>query len=139
MREINEIIIHCSATRPSMDIGAAEIAQWHTDPNRPGGPFKSIGYHYVVRRNGEVETGRPEIQVGAHVEGHNAHSLGVCMIGGVNSANKPDANFTRLQWAALEILVKNLTDEHRQAQVVGHRSYSTKMCPSFDAVAWWYG
>lgn len=134
MREIHEIIIHCSSTRPSIDIGVEEIRKWHTDKG-----WQDIGYHYVVRRNGKVEKGRPEEQVGAHVEGHNAHSLGVCMIGGVDGLNKPDSNFTRLQWAALEILVKRLTNDHRQAQVVGHRMYSSKACPSFDAVAWWYG
>lgn len=122
-----------------MDIGVAEITEWHTDPNRTGGPFKTIGYHYVVRRNGKVEKGRSDDQTGAHCEGHNAHSLGICMVGGVNGANKPDSNFTRLQMAALEILVRNLTNEHRQAQVMGHRVYSSKACPCFDAIAWWYG
>jgi N-acetylmuramoyl-L-alanine amidase len=135
LREIREIIIHCSATRPSQDIGVSEIRNWHQAKG-----WQDIGYHYVVRRNGVVEKGRPDNQVGAHVEGHNAHSIGVCMIGGVDSGNKPDANFTRQQWAALEILIRRLTDDHRQAQITGHRSYTTrKACPSFDAIAWWYG
>tara|TARA_R110000868_G_C10595196_1_gene739942 strand:+ start:452 stop:643 length:192 start_codon:yes stop_codon:yes gene_type:complete len=60
------------------------------------------------------------------------------MVGGVNASNVPDSNFSRQQWAALEILIKRLTSDYPDAQVVGHRSYAMKACPSFDAVAWWY-
>lgn len=117
-----------------MDIGVDEIRKWHTDKG-----WADVGYHYVVRRGGKVEKGRQDEQVGAHVEGHNATSIGICCVGGVNASNAPDSNFTRQQWAALEILVKRLTTDYPDAQVVGHRSYSTKSCPSFDSVAWWYG
>lgn len=116
-----------------MDIGADEIRGWHTAKG-----WQDIGYHFVIRRKGIVEKGRPIEQVGAHVEGQNANSIGICMVGGVNSADRPDANFSHRQWAALHDLVSELVDDYPDAQVVGHRSYSTKACPSFDAVAWWY-
>lgn len=133
MREIREIIIHCSATHPGMDIGAAEIREWHTAKG-----WKDIGYHYVIRRNGVIEKGRDIEQVGAHVEGHNQHSIGICMVGGVNRANQPDANFTWRQWTTLHELVSFLKEEHPEATVTGHRAYTTKKaCPSFDVVAWW--
>ena len=78
MRKINEIILHCSATPASMDIGAKEIRDWHVNGNH----WRDIGYHWVIRRDGTVEKGRPEYQVGAHCLNHNANSIGVCMVGG---------------------------------------------------------
>lgn len=134
MREVSQIIIHCSATPPSMDIGVDEIRQWHLLRG-----FSDIGYHYVIRRDGVVEPGRHTDVVGAHVQGHNAHSIGVCVVGGVTEgAKKPDANFTRHQWRSLETLVSLLVGKYPAATVTGHRSFTTsKACPSFDAVAWW--
>ena len=77
------IVIHCAATKPSMDIGAAEIRKWHTDPPRN---WDDIGYHYVVRRSGTIE--KPMLEVGryleipgAHVANHNHESIGICLVG----------------------------------------------------------
>ena len=53
MNKKKGIIIHCSATKPSMDIGVKEINEWHLQRGWSG-----IGYHYVIRRNGDLETGR---------------------------------------------------------------------------------
>lgn len=133
MRAIREIIIHCSATHPGMDIGAKEIREWHTAKG-----WQDIGYHFVIRRNGAVETGRGIEQVGAHVEGHNQYSIGICLVGGVNRSNQPDANFTWRQWASLHDLVSELKEDYTEATVTGHRAYTTKKaCPSFDVVSWW--
>jgi len=135
VRKIREIILHCSATHPGMDIGVAEIRGWHQDRG-----WSDVGYHFVVRRNGAVETGRKIADVGAHVQGHNQNSIGVCLVGGVNRGNVPDCNFTAPQWSALHDLVSELIDDYPDAQVIGHRSYTTKKdCPVFDAVSWWYG
>ncbi len=134
MRRITQIILHCSATHPGMDIGVAEIRKWHMDKG-----WRDVGYHYVIRRSGLVENGRPLSEQGAHCEGQNANSIGICIVGGVNRANAPDSNFTSKQWSALEDLVSELIDDFPEAQVTGHRAYSTKACPSFSAVDWWYG
>lgn len=135
MRQIREIIIHCSATHPGMDIGRAEIRQWHVDKG-----WTDIGYHHIIRRSGEVEQGRPHDQVGAHVQGHNAYSIGICMVGGINRAGQPDCNFTAAQWAALHDLVSDLVETYDGVTVTGHRAYTTaKACPTFDAQAWWQG
>lgn len=134
MREINQIVIHCSDTPAGMDIGAAEIRQWHTDPPPKGRGWKDIGYHWVIRRNGNIEAGRPESEVGAHVEGHNANSIGVCMVGG----GKGICNFTLEQWHALGVLITNSIEAYPNAAVCGHRDLNpAKQCPSFDARAWW--
>ena len=134
MRKIEEIIIHCSYTPPSMDVGASTIRDWHVN----GNGWDDIGYHFVIRREGSIETGRPvEIQ-GAHVYGHNANSIGVCMIGGMaEDEETPDTNFTRWQWEALEVLVDDLTNEMGDLTVTGHRDYDDhKACPCFDVSAW---
>lgn len=77
------VILHCSATQdyaatdPLFDhFGAAQITEWHKAKG-----FKTIGYHEVIRRTGVSEAGRPIDEVGAHCEGHNSDSLGVCYIG----------------------------------------------------------
>ena len=85
MRKITLIIVHCSAVRPDQQSSAAQIDTWH----RQRGWKFGIGYHYVVRRNGSIEAGRPEWMVGAHCVGHNAHSIGVCYEGGLDIRGKP--------------------------------------------------
>lgn len=135
MRQIREIIIHCSATKPTQDIGAAEIRQWHIDQKG----WTDIGYHHVIRRNGTVEQGRPHEKEGAHTQGHNRNSIGICLIGGINQSGQPDCNFTAAQWAALHDLVSDLVEQYDGVTVTGHRAYTTaKACPTFDARAWWH-
>lgn len=126
------IVIHCAETFADMDIGAAEIDRWHRERG-----WRSIGYHYVIRRNGNVEEGRPENQPGAHVAGHNTGSLGICLVGGKARGNENPCNFTRQQWAALENLIRILTIEYPNAEVVGHTDLdSSKSCPTFNVKAW---
>lgn len=132
MRAINLIVIHCSATKPTQDIGAKEIREWHVK----GNGWKDIGYHFVIRRNGVVEDGRPVEQVGAHVAGHNANSIGICMVGGIDAAGKPEANFTPEQWKALPRLLRVLKAQYPKATIHGHNEYAAKACPSFDVQKW---
>ena len=129
------IIIHCAATRPNQDIGAYEIDRWHRQRG-----FLKIGYHFVIRRDGSVETGRALEEVGAHAVNYNSRSVGICMVGGVDDKLKPQDNFTPAQWETLEQVVKKLTAEYPDAQVIGHRDVDPrKACPSFDAIKWWKG
>lgn len=130
-RPINEIIIHCSATPPDMDIGRKEIDLWH----RKRG-WLMIGYHWIIRRDGTVERGRSEEMAGAHARGHNKHSIGICLVGGVDEKGKPSNNFHRAQWAALHSLVSRVHGEHPSASIIGHNEVSNKACPSFDVQAW---
>lgn len=127
------IVIHCSATPPSADIGAAEIRRWH----RAKG-WLDIGYHAVIRRNGSLELGRSLNTIGAHVEGHNHESVGICMVGGTNAEGKAEDNFTTDQWQALMAVVQTMLIKFPGAEVVGHRDFAgvKKDCPSFDVKAW---
>ena len=94
-QETTYIVIHCSQTRPSQDIGAKEIDTWH----RQNGWLK-IGYGKVIRRNGEVEQGRGDDEVQAHVRGYNHTSFGLCLVGGATEEDWKvgEDNFTGEQW-----------------------------------------
>jgi N-acetyl-anhydromuramyl-L-alanine amidase AmpD len=130
----NHIVVHCAATTASMDIGRDEIDRWH----RARGWF-TIGYHYVIRRNGTVETGRPEDVVGAHVLNHNSDTIGICMAGGLASDKKtPQDNFTKEQLASLETLLRELKERYPKANIMGHSDFpehKTRACPVFDLKA----
>lgn len=132
MRTIDTIIIHCTATYPDMNIGASEIDQWHRDRG-----FDMIGYHYVIKRNGEIESGRDESVAGAHARGYNSDSIGVALVGGLAKDGNQPCNFTAAQWASLDTLVKDLCDRHDIKEVIGHNDVSEKTCPTFDVKAWW--
>lgn len=129
------IAIHCSATRPSQDIGAADIDRWHR-----GQGWQAIGYNYVIRRDGTVEEGREEDVIGAHVSGHNHNSLGICLVGGVSEKDVQIAenNFTPEQFESLKRLLLELRKKYPKARIQGHRDFPgvKKACPSFEVKDW---
>lgn len=146
MRKINTIYVHCSATPEGKPFNAKAIDEMH----RARG-FKKIGYHYVVLLDGTVEKGRSEEEIGAHVQGHNANSIGVCYIGGIgrDAQGHLKAKDTRTpeQKAALRQLMVQLKLKYPNAVIRGHRDASPdrngdgkitpnefiKDCPCFDA------
>ena len=137
MRNISKIIIHCAATPPDRDIGAAEIRQWHTLPEPQGNGWVDIGYHGVIRRDGTLDSGRPLDQVGAHTVGHNKSSIGICLIGGVSEDGKtPEANFTTAQWDSLRRVLHDLKSRYPDATIHGHNEFSPNACPAFNVQAW---
>lgn len=145
-RAITKFVVwHCSATRPGLDIGAHEIREWHLSRG-----FDDIGYHLVIRRDGTLETGRSLDSIGAHVAGHNADSVGICMVGGLDQdgqsvAQRPDL-FTAPQWETFRTVHRFMRALYPHAQHVGHRELSPdldgngkieqrewlKTCPGFD-------
>lgn len=129
------IAIHCSATSEKQNFGAADINKWH----RAKG-WACIGYHYVIKRDGTIEQGRKESQVGAHVADWNAVSLGICMIGGVDADDhtKAEDNFTPEQYASLKELILELKTRYPKAKIQGHRDFPkvAKACPCFDVATW---
>jgi N-acetyl-anhydromuramyl-L-alanine amidase AmpD len=127
------LVVHCAATPPTWNGGAKEIRQWHRDKG-----WIDIGYHFVIRRDGTVETGRPENTVGAHVENHNSNSIGICLVGGVDEKLKAQNNFTPAQFAALAEKLRELKAKYPNVTVQGHRDFPgvKKDCPSFDTRKW---
>lgn len=141
MRELAEIVVHCSDTRPEWMAGqtlpmqAAEIRQWHIARG-----WRREGYHFFIGRDGSSMAGRPVEEVGAHVIGHNARTIGICLIGGHGSAKSdlPGANFTPRQLDELRRLVLDLMAKHPGIKrVTGHNQYAAKACPGFYVPTWW--
>ena len=135
MRIIKNLVVHCSATQAKADIGAKEIKAIHVKQNG----WRDIGYHYVIRRNGDIERGRPIEQIGAHVAGYNANSIGICLIGGIDAKGKAENNFTPEQFNSLKSLLADLKAKYPAANICGHRDFPNvaKDCPCFDVKSWW--
>ena len=129
MRQITLIVVHCSAVKPDQMSSAAQIDTWHRDRG-----FKGIGYHYVIRRDGTIEPGRPEWMIGAHCVNHNKYSIGVCYEGGLDIRGQPADTRTEAQKASLRKLLEELHERYPRAVIVGHHDLNPhKACPCFDA------
>jgi len=124
MREINEIIVHCSDTPAGRHTTVEEIRQWHLDRG-----WSDIGYHFVIYLDGTVHEGRPVERIGSHCKGHNKFSIGVCYIGGKDNVDTR----TEEQREAMVDLLVYLKTTYPKARIYGHRDFSEKYCPSFDA------
>lgn len=112
MGTVQWIFIHTAAD--AGDCGAAEIDARH----RARG-WSGIGYHFVVRRSGTVEPGRDLAFAGAHVEGCNTRSVGICCEGhGDTEPHTPD------QRASLLDLCRTLLERFDLSsdRVLGHRN-----------------
>jgi len=124
MREITEIIVHCSDTPAGRHTTVEEIREWHLDRG-----WSDIGYHYVIYLDGTVHEGRPVERIGSHCLGHNSDSIGVAYIGGKDNVDTR----TEDQRDALVDLLVYLKTTYPKARIYGHRDFSEKYCPSFDA------
>ena len=130
MRTITLIIIHCSAVKPLQQSAVREIDGWH----RAKG-WKSCGYHYVIRRDGTVEVGRPVEEVGAHCLNRNRHSIGICYEGGLDAEGRPADTRTEAQKKALRELLQQLHAQFPRAIIAGHNVFNPmKACPCFNAL-----
>lgn len=122
MRKIKHIIVHCSAT----ETGTVEsIRKYHIEHNK----WRDIGYHYVIEMDGAIKVGRDEYTAGAHCQGANSESLGICLIG--NMA------FSEAQLQSLGKLLKDCLTRHNLTPeaVSGHRDWPSaqaqgKTCPN---------
>lgn len=153
MKKIDAIVIHCTGSRPNVDLRAIDIDRDH----RMHRGFAMIGYNYVVDLDGTVEVGRPLNRDGAHCNtaglsglSYNKHSIGICYVGGLDAAGNPADTRTPAQKAALVKLVYSLMEQYPDiVEVIGHRDASPdtnkdgkitrnewlKQCPCFDVRA----
>lgn len=124
MRAIKKIIVHCSATREGQDIGIDTIREWHVNDRG----WSDIGYHYVIRRNGEIEKGRPDDIAGAHARGVNQTSIGVVWVG--------ETQIDVLQEKAMMSLIHFLMGKYniKIENVLGHCEAvkTSKTCPNLN-------
>lgn len=129
------IIIHCAATRATHNVDIKEVDRWHREKG-----WRMVGYHFFIKRDGTIQTGRPLMDGGAHAgPEYNNRSVGICLAGGVGQDGKtPEANYTEAQWKQLKSLVEDLKKHNfPDAEVIGHNHVATKDCPCFDVKAWW--
>ena len=127
-RLLNAIVVHCSATPNGREVHASDIDAMHAargflrdrqatrnlNPNLP-----HIGYHFFIACDGTIETGRGVEEIGAHVQGSNAHSVGICMAG----LDK----FSPAQWEALQRCLIMLTSKISGVQITGHTHCINKL------------
>lgn len=129
------LIIHCTATKPSMDIGLTEVDAWHRHRG-----FFGCGYQLIIRRDGVVENGRNIGDVGAHAKGYNHNSIGIALVGGVteDDVSISENNFTEIQFDVLSDVITTLQLSYGDIQVLGHRDLPDvkKDCPAFDVKEW---
>jgi hypothetical protein len=148
MRKIDLVVVHCSDSDVPAHDNIETVRKWHTLPKMPesvkkdiasgklpksetykyGNGWSDIGYQYFIDKSGVVHRGRSEATVGAHVSGHNARSIGVCVSG--------RERFTDAQFRALKELLKDICTRHKldiKTQVKGHRDLQpAKTCPNFE-------
>lgn len=131
MREVNLIVVHCSATRCDRRFPLDKLRACHNA--RFGN--KGIGYHYYIERDGQLYQTRDENEIGMHARRYNAHSIGVCYEGGLNEKGEPADTRTPAQKHTLIALLRSLKTDYPQAEIIGHRDlpWVTKACPCFDA------
>ena len=130
MRQINKIIVHCSATREGENFTVDTIRSWHVD----GRGWSDIGYHFYIDLYGEIHKGRDIAKIGAHCKGYNRNSIGICYCGGVEADGKTPKD-TRLdcQKEALTAVLRTLKAMYPEAVIHSHNDFARKACPSFNA------
>lgn len=117
MRKITQHIIHCS---DSENGNVTQIRKWHKAKG-----WHDVGYHFVIRPDGEVEVGRPLQKIGAHCKGHNATSVGTCLVG--------KEKFNLEQFESLRFLHHTLQQLFPGIAAFPHTHFNPhKTCPNFD-------
>ena len=117
MRNIKKLVIHCSDSPSGRGDTAETVHKWHLEKGWDG-----IGYHYVIDEDGIIESGRPEYWIGAHVQGHNDDSLGICLIG--------NGHYSPKQCASLIELLEDLLFKYPTALIYNHHYFNPeKGCP----------
>jgi N-acetylmuramoyl-L-alanine amidase len=125
---LTAVITGCTSTR------YVGVPEYHHDTVYKARGFKTIGYHFVIYRDGSIHKGRPVSEEGAHCVGHNANRIGVCYIGGLAADGKtPKDTRTDAQKLSLHNLLSQLKKSYPNAAIRGHRDFAAKACPSLDA------
>lgn len=136
MRQIKRIFVHCTAGPQTQTV--AEIQRYWKNVNK----WKSPGYHYIIKPDGEIVPLQPEDKPSNGVAGYNSTSINVCYIGGVDKKGRAVDNRTDAQKESLIKILKDLKSRYPDAEILGHReiwgqdpSKWHKMCPCFPAKA----
>ena len=126
------IVIHCTQTPPGMDVDVDKVTQWHKERG-----FDTIGYHYLIKRDGTLQEGRQQDEVGAHAVAVNGTSIGVALVGGGTADMGWENNFNSEQFDTLKSIILKLKDKYDIEKIIGHYQVEeSKECPSFDVPGW---
>ena len=116
------IVIHHTGS-PDMDASAEQIHGWHL-----GNGWSGIGYHYVIRKDGTIERGRPEWAIGSHAYGENSHTIGIHLSGDFEQAYPTEDQLDRCG-----ALIADICDRYGipidRNHVVGHGELMSTDCP----------
>ena len=127
---VKYIVIHCSATRSTRDYTAEQLLRDHKTRG-----FRTVGYHFYIRRDGSVTQHRKLLEVGAHCRPWNRCSIGICYEGGLSADCTPADTRTLMQKGSMLALLRELRLLFPKALIVGHHDLNpVKPCPCFDAV-----
>ena len=111
------IILHHAA---SVSCSPDDIHRIHVNNGWTG-----IGYHYFIRKDGSIYTGRPIDVVGAHTSDYNSQAIGVCFEGNYETDNiMPDA-----QKKSGQELISHLKSIYHNVQVKKHKDFNATACP----------
>jgi len=129
-RAITEIILHCTATKEGRPCTVEAIRACHVKERG----FSDIGYNFVIYADGSVHAGRSLDISGAHCIDHNAHSIGISYVGGLDANGKPKDTRTPAQKKAIADLVAKLRAQYNipKSKIYGHYEFANKLCPCFD-------
>lgn len=116
------IVIHHTGGS-DIDASAEQIHEWHLNKDWAG-----IGYHYVIRKDGTVENGRPEWAMGSHAYGENYHTLGI-HVSGEFTFNAPTAAQINSCVELVAELCKQYDIPIDARHIVGHRDLMATDCP----------
>jgi N-acetylmuramoyl-L-alanine amidase len=127
------IVIHCTQTPKDMNIGVEQITEWHTKRG-----FDTIGYHFVICRDGMIQAGRDIHAVGAHAVQVNGTSIGIALVGGGTKDMGWEDNFNPEQFESLKTLILKLKNDYPEIdRIIGHYQVENKKaCPSFEVPRW---
>lgn len=120
MSKVTRIIVHHSGV--DVDQSAKTIHDYHRNHN--GWP--AIGYHFLIRYNGDIEKGRPLNKAGAHTLNNNHDSIGICLTGNFSVT---DLLKRPRQYDALVDLVRYLRRMYPGIAVKKHNDYANTQCP----------
>ena len=113
----NYVVLHHAAAKACSPY---QVDSWHK-----ANGWSGIGYHYFVRKDGTIYRGRPEWATGAHAQGKNHESIGICAEGNYDEEYvMPDA-----QKDSIQELLRDIKLRYPNTTVKGHRNIGATSCP----------
>lgn len=128
-REQTDAIVLHHIGNTNEDVSAATVHRWHRNQGWSG-----IGYHYLIRKDGTIEQGRPRDTVGAHCYGENWHTVGVNIVGNFQEAEPEPAQLESAK-RLLAALCRNYGLEPGRNTIFGHRDFNSTACPGNNLYA----